>query len=89
MIIFLRFIRALFGIVFYWQIITLIIGLITHLESIQTILQDSKIVTLLMIKMAILLISGFITYLMGNKINKIYQQKYDDTNHNIRSLWRL
>lgn len=89
MIIFLRFIRALFGIVFYWQIITLIIGLITHLDSIQTSLQDPKIVTLLMIKMAVLLVSGFITYLMGSMINKMYQQKYADTNHNIRSVWML
>lgn len=85
----LRLLRALFGIIFYWQVITVIIGLVTNLNNIQTSIHDPKIATLLTIKLALLVVSGAITYFMGAFIRNSYQRKYHQPYPRLQSNWML
>lgn len=89
MIVLLRVIRALFVIIFYWQVLTSVIGLSTHLNVMQANLQDPKIVTLLLIKVGVLVGSALIAYVMGKGINHQYRQKFATTDLKIRSIWQF
>lgn len=89
MIVLLRVIRALFVIMFYWQVLTSVIGLSTHLNVMQANLQDPKIVTLLLIKISVLVGSALIAYVMGKGINHYYRQKFATTDLKIRSIWQF
>ena len=89
MIVLLRVIRALFVIIFYWQVLTSVIGLSTHLNVMQANLQDPKIVTLLLIKISVLVGSALIAYVFGIGINHYYRQKFVTTDLKISSIWQF